>query len=166
MKKKIIKINLFYILTKFLFNSDIGLIKLPAPVKFNDVIKPINLGCSSTSGMDVVAIGNGITRDTNHTIPDILQYTYLETTTMLRCHWEFPFLLFRKSVICAKGEEKRSVCQGDSGGPLATADNKALIGVSSFVNRKGCETGKPQGFTRISSNLEWIKEVTGIECKN
>lgn len=147
-------------------NSDIALIKLPEPVEFSDVIKPISLACSSSSGADVVAIGNGLTRDTDKTLPDILQYAELKTISALRCKWEFPFLLFRKSVICSKGEEKRSVCHGDSGGPLATADGSALIGLTSFGSRKGCEQGKPQAFTRVSSYLEWIEETTGVGCKN
>lgn len=81
------------------------------------------------------------------------------------CVLDYPILIFRKSVICARGIQQRSVCRGDSGGPLVTADTGALVGISSFVNIMGCESGVPQGFTRVSTHLEWIKEVTGISCK-
>lgn len=150
----------------FVLHSDIGLIKLPSPVKTSDVIKPVPLACSSTSGMDVIAIGNGITKDTDKTIAPILQYTQLQTITMVECVLDFPVIIFRKSVICARGAQQRSVCRGDSGGPLVTADTGALVGISSFVNFLGCEAGNPQGFTRVASHLEWIQEVTGITCKD
>lgn len=115
--------------------------------------------------MDVVAIGNGLTKDTDKTIAPILQYTQLQTMTMGECVLSYPILLFRKSVVCARGIQRRSVCRGDSGGPLVTADTNQLIGISSFVNLLGCEAGVPQGFTRVSAHLEWIKKVTEITCK-
>lgn len=145
--------------------SDIGLIKLPTPVEFTDIIKPVPLACESTSGMDVVAIGNGLTKDTDKTIAPTLQYTQLSTITMPECLLTYPILLFRKSVVCARGVQQRSVCRGDSGGPLVTTDTGKLIGISSFVNLMGCEVGNPQGFTRVAAHLDWIKEVTGITCQ-
>lgn len=95
--------------------------------------------------MDVVAIGNGITKDTDKTIAPTLQYTQLQTITMLECILDYPILVFRKSVICARGVQQRSVCRGDSGGPLVTSDTDALVGISSFVNIMGCQAGVPQG---------------------
>lgn len=55
--------------------------------------------------------------------------------------------------------------QGDSGGPLFRADTGALVGVTSFINTDGCQNGLPQGFTRVSSHLEWIEQVSGVSCK-
>lgn len=103
------------------------------------------MACSSTSGMDVVAIGNGVTKDTDKTIAPTLQYTQLQTISMLECILDYPILVFRKSVMCARGVQQRSVCRGDSGGPLVTADTNGLVGISSFVNIMGCEAGVPQG---------------------
>lgn len=145
--------------------SDIALIKLPEPVEPNDVIKPISFACSSTSGMNAIAIGNGRKRDNDHTVAGILQYTELKTTPLFECVKTFPFLAFRQSVVCVKGEQHKSVCQGDSGGPLTTLNN-FLIGVTSFSSPEGCETGAVQVFSRPSYFNEWIKEVAGVECKN
>lgn len=141
---------------------------------FNDVIKPIPFSCSppesgssgsaGSSGLDVIAIGNGITKDNSTATPWTLQYTELQTISMLSCLKNYPYLLFRRSVICAKGEEKRSVCNGDSGGPLITSDN-SLIGITSFGSWNGCEDGSAQVFTGIWKYSEWIKEVSGVECK-
>lgn len=104
-----------YIRIYFVFHSDIGLIKLPSPVKFSDIIRPIPLKCTSTSGMDVIAIGNGLTGD-NQKVPQILQYTELMTLGMLNCLQEYPFLKSRNNVICVNGDKEtlRSICQGDS----------------------------------------------------
>lgn len=170
------------------FDSDIGLIKLPSPVELTDVIQPVHLGCTSNNNVDAVAIGNGLMHTKDKDLAPILQYAQLKTVSLLQCLPFFPIIAFRKSVICVKGLERQSVCNGDSGGPLIEANSKNLIGVTSFGSAFGCELGMPQGkkkfkikvveillqltnhhiftgFTRISSYLPWIEEVTGIGCK-
>lgn len=147
--------------------SDIALIKLPEPVEFSEVIKPIPIACSVSEGMDVLAIGNGHTSDAYPGLPPILQYTELKTTNLQACLRSFPFLFSRKSVLCVVGEEHKSACRGDSGGPLVTlTPDDALVGLTSFGSKKGCELGESQVFTRVSSFTKWIKEVSGVECKN
>lgn len=145
------------------FYSDIALIKLPEPVAFSDVIKPVKLACSSTHGMDVTVIGNGLTNTTSKSLAPILQYTTLTTIRHLQCLKDFPILLFRKTVICATGLQQRSSCRGDSGGPLVSTTGKALVGAVSFGSGLGCHLGSPQGYTNIPSYLSWIGEVTGIK---
>lgn len=124
------------------------------------------MACSSiSSDKDVVAIGNGIINDSQK-FPPVLQYTELKTISRLSCAKSFPYLIFRSSVVCVKGEERRSACSGDSGGPLVNWPNKSLIGLTSFGSAQGCEKGYPQVFTRISYYQKWIKQITGIDCKN
>lgn len=136
-------------------------------MEFTEVIQPIPIACSSTNGMDVIAIGNGNTKKSNDKIAPILQYSFkLRTIAIINCLLEFPFLIFRTSVICAAGDDLTSMCPGDSGGPLVTTDTDKLVGISSFISSYGCEDGLPQGFSRVSSHLEWIEDVTGIRCKN
>lgn len=124
------------------------------------------MACSSGNNLDVVAIGNGLMHDSDKTIAPTLQYTSLKTVSMIKCLPSFPFLLFRKNVICVKGEQKRSACRGDSGGPLISAEKKTLVGLTSFGSGFGCELGSPQGFTKVSAHLPWIKQVTGLDCQN
>src|SRR5258708_6957221 len=100
-----------------MFNSDIALVRLPKPVEVSDVIQPISFACSSENGEDVIAIGNGKTTDNATTPSPILQYTELKAVSRLSCLRHFPFLIFRNSIICVKGEEHKSGCHGDSGGP-------------------------------------------------
>lgn len=148
--------------------SDIGLIKLTSPIEYTLLIQPITMACSSANRKSyVIAIGNGNTKDPNEKVAPILQYTFkMRVLSMFKCWHEFPFLLFRASVICASGVEQTSTCPGDSGGPLIAADTETLVGITSFVNDEGCQKGLPQGFTRVSAHLKWIKKVTGISCEN
>lgn len=133
------------------------------------MIEPIPFECSSTpSETDAIAIGNGFTNDSDKKVPPILQYTELKTMSRFSCVLKWPSLILRQSVVCAKGEDHRSVCNGDSGGPLISNQKsyKSLIGVASFASTKGCESGYPQVFTRISYYQKWIKEVAGVDCQN
>jgi len=146
--------------------NDIGLIKLPSPVQLSDVIKPVKLACTKPKNMNVIVIGNGLTNTTQTTLAPILQYTDLKTIPLYQCIPDFPFLLFRKSVICARGVQMRSACRGDSGGPLISRDSRALVGLTSFGSAMGCHLGYPQGYSSLAAFRPWIKEVTGIsECK-
>lgn len=151
-----------------LLNSDIGLIKLPSPVQFSDVIKPVELACTpAPKNLDVTIIGNGLINTTATTLAPILQYADLKIIPLYQCIPDFPFLLFRKSVICARGVQQRSACRGDSGGPLISHNSRALVGLTSFGSAMGCHLGFPQGYTSIALYLDWIKEVSGItECKH
>lgn len=134
-------------------------------MELTDVIKPVNLACTSNYHVDVVAIGNGLMHTKDKDLAPILQYAPLKTITLLQCLPYFPIVAFRKSIICSKGEGKRSICNGDSGGPLIEAKSRNLIALSSFGSAFGCESGLPQGFTRVTAYLPWIKEVTGIACQ-
>lgn len=52
---------------------------------------------------------------------------------------------------------------GDSGGGLILNENKpVLIGIVSF-GASVCEAGFPVAFTKVSSYLSWIVEITKIQ---
>lgn len=57
---------------------------------------------------------------------------------------------------------------GDSGGPLITTDSQSpkLIALTSFSPSYLCYAGVPNVFTRTSYYKDWIKTITGVECKN
>lgn len=147
-------------------NSDIGLVKLPEPVTFNELVQPIPFACSSSSdgGEVAIAIGNGMRSDNDRLPPSHLQYVELQTISNLSCLKTFPFLVFRKSIVCVQGEEQRSICDGDSGGPLMLSSDNTLLGIVSF-GRRTCQDGSAQVFTRVSQYTEWIEEVSGVKCK-
>lgn len=142
------------------------MIKLPQKVEFSDTIKPVKLACNKAKNVVVTAIGNGLMNTTSKELAPILQFVSLKTIPLVQCLPHFPFLLLRKSVVCARGEQQKSVCHGDSGGPLVADYNGALVGLTSFGSAAGCHLGYPQGYTSIASYLQWIEEVTGIsDCQ-
>lgn len=82
------------------------------------------------------------------------------------CVKYYSSLIIKETTICAQGNDRESVCNGDSGGPLVLkSDNRTLIGVTSFGQASGCDMGVPQGFSRITSYLQWIEETTGISAE-
>jgi secreted trypsin-like serine protease len=53
-------------------------------------------------------------------------------------------------------------CYGDSGGPLVQntpRGRKELIGITSYGSSKGCDTGSPTVYTRVSYYLDFIKST-------
>ncbi|KAJ8976738.1 hypothetical protein NQ317_004289 [Molorchus minor] len=46
------------------------------------------------------------------------------------------------------------------GGPLVV--NEVQVGVASFVSARGCESGLPTGYARVSSFRNWIADNAGI----
>lgn len=155
-------LNRLLIITKNFSHSDIGLVKLPTPVEFNDIIKPVKLSCNAPNNADVIAIGNGL-NNTDESVAPQLRYTHLKTVAGRECLIEFKMRWLKSGEICAVGEGKRSVCGRDLGGPLISAKTGTLFGVTSLRSFKGCDLGKPQGFTSIHLQFEWIKKVTGIQ---
>lgn len=153
-------INIFEYVLFCIFSSDIGLVKLPSPVKFTDAIQPVNLACSTSYDADVIAIGSGKMNSqitTKNNSPN-LHYAHLKTVSQLKCFRHLPIIAFRKSIICSRGEEKQSICIGDSGSPLIEAKSQNLVGISSFgLALFGCQRDVSQGlyfiyFTYIVDN--------------
>jgi secreted trypsin-like serine protease len=54
--------------------------------------------------------------------------------------------------------------QGDSGGALVIQSGGAYtqIGVVSFVSSAGCASGRPSGYARVTSFLDWIQTNSGV----
>jgi hypothetical protein len=42
--------------------------------------------------------------------------------------------------------------------------NGVMVGVSSFFPAAGCDSDFPDGFARVSSHAQWIKEVSGVDA--
>lgn len=81
--------------------SDIALIKLPSPVEFDYGIQPAPLACTSAPGMEMFAIGNGVS--TIFGTPSTLQYTVLQITKQ------------EPDEIYINGLQLNSIAPGDSG---------------------------------------------------
>lgn len=90
-----------------------------------------------------------------------LQFTRLNVVSNAICRPLYNPFVVRDSTLCAHGLNRQSVCNGDSGGPMVLArDGRTLVGVTSFGHVRGCHMGMPQGFSRVTSYLSWIRHST------
>lgn len=149
-----------------LAHNDIGLLRLPQKVEFNDRIQPVKLAMDADDlyeGRTAVASGWGLQHDgKDQSPPNTLQYADLKVITNKDCKKHYVFLVIKSTTLCAKGEQLESTCNGDSGGPLVLKDTNELIGLTSFGNKNGCEKGIPVGFTRVNKYLDWIRENANL----
>ncbi|XP_062132254.1 brachyurin-like [Drosophila sulfurigaster albostrigata] len=149
-----------------LTRNDISLIKLPVPIEFNEHIQPIKLPAKSNTyntyaGQQAIASGWGRISDSATSATNILQYISVPIMNNSGCKpWFFGAVY--ETNICIKTTGGTSACNGDSGGPLVSAETGELIGATSFGSPLGCEVGWPGVFTRVTSYLEWIEEISGV----
>lgn len=101
-----------------------------------------------------------------------IQWIEMKIISNSECEDKFPIpnSVFDTS-ICALGGAKnpnlQSVCPEDRGAPLvlqldSLRQNRTLVGIHQHT-AFGCPQLKPQIFTRITSCLQWIKYISGIE---
>lgn len=148
--------------------NDIALIKLSKAIKFTTFIKPVKLSQSVEvdENVDVIAIGNGHVNENGDTAK-YLQWIPLKIISSDNCRRVFPS---SGAIICAENG-KGSVAFGDSGGALIRADNKTLVGISSFIHSQtSLSAGDdgvvyPQAFTHVARFIPWIQSVTNLHFK-
>jgi len=151
-------------------HNDIAVMKLSEKVEFNDNIRPICLPNKREQkeaffGTDTIAIGWG-QADNGNGVEGLRQVdltTITEEEQVPYCDGGYP------SVLCVNTQRGSvGVCFGDSGSPLNWArDNGQFvtIGAASFVI-DGCQTNNPSGYSRVTENLDWISEKTGIPIED
>jgi len=151
--------------------NDIALIYLPVSIaldrRFKDKVKlpAIASSYSTYDDQKAIATGWGYTSDTAGGLINTLQYETFEVVSEEVCQNAYGPVVANPNVICTATPDEKSICKGDFGGPLVLVGKKkeqVQIGISSFVSSAGCKSGQPAGFTRVTSYLEWIKEVSGI----
>jgi len=148
------------------FRNDISLIKIPS-VTFTDKIQPIRLpqistSYSSYSGSIATTTGWCRTSATASGVINKLQYGDLTIISNVQCAAALGTSIVGSDQICAETPNCISTCNTDTGGPLVEKSEGVLIGLAIFRAAAGCEKGIPFGFTRITSNLDWIYATTGI----
>uniref|UniRef100_A0A4Y0BD77 Peptidase S1 domain-containing protein n=1 Tax=Anopheles funestus TaxID=62324 RepID=A0A4Y0BD77_ANOFN len=146
-----------------LVTNDVALVKLPQKVEFSERVQPVRLptGNCDYAGEGVIVSGWGLI-ESGGQVAQKLQYAMLQVITNYECHKTFNPLVVRKTTICARGDANESPCNGDSGGPLVLAKDKTLVGVVSFIHEKGCESGLPAAFARVTAFRDWVKKHTGV----
>ncbi|XP_047106408.1 brachyurin-like [Schistocerca piceifrons] len=147
--------------------NDIAVVFLGTNVPINNYIALVNLpsrsqASNSFEGQIATVSGWGRTTD-NGASSDTLQYTTLNVMSNTQCSQYFggPILDF---TLCAVGSSGQSTCNGDSGGALVVGSQGSYtqIAVVSWISGKGCSSGDPAGFTRVTYFLDWISSTAGI----
>ncbi|XP_041769504.1 brachyurin-like [Anopheles merus] len=141
--------------------NDIAVVRLDAPIVFNDRVQPVRLPARSDTrqfgGFLGTVSGFGRTSDASTTTSDVVMFTTNPVMTNADCIAQWNSALIEPQQVCLSGEGGRSACNGDSGGPLAVQDGGSLqIGVVSFGSAGGCSIGMPSVYARVSFFLDWI----------
>jgi len=155
-------------------NSDIAVIRLSAPVKFTNYVRPICLPSAGQLPKDknmCVAAGWGRISNSNDNTPNRVQQVKYPVQDDKVCAGNNVWgSLFDSATMTCAGPLDGSVstCQGDSGGPLACFEDGhwTLYGATSFGNGQKVNglaqcaaVNKPAVFVRISGLRAWIDKT-------
>ena len=147
------------------FTHDIALVKLNAPVKFTDYVRP---ACLPPQGYELplrtqcVSTGWGTTRGTGYN--HILKQVELSVVPRQDCEGWFE----EPTMICARNEKGfHDSCHGDSGGPLVCKAGRVwnVYGIVSFGTTTNLMTGNcalPGNgavYNKVSAKVEWINKM-------
>uniref|UniRef100_T1GW63 Peptidase S1 domain-containing protein n=1 Tax=Megaselia scalaris TaxID=36166 RepID=T1GW63_MEGSC len=149
-------------------NNDISVIRLPSSLPMTYYIWPVVLvsraeAGNTFEGQTAIASGWGKIADSTSSITNLLRWTDLNVEKQNTCKSYYMAGLVTDGVICTNTKGGAvSTCNGDSGGPLVLKSTGRQIGVTSFVSSAGCQSGGPDGFTRVTYYLDWIKQNTGL----
>ncbi|XP_020299071.1 chymotrypsin-2-like [Pseudomyrmex gracilis] len=136
-----------------LIRNDIGLVRLKTDIKYNEIVKPIDLASTNSveDGHPCLLTGWG-TLEFMGKVPNELQKLDLKVYSQTKC--KRTFVNLKNSHICAFSQYGEGACHGDSGSPLV-ADG-VQIGIASFV--RPCAIGYPDAYTRVYSYKNWVSQ--------
>lgn len=160
--------------------NNIALLRLPSPVTLSANIQVIALPTRAqasnlynnqrvrVSGFGAIENEDGITAGTEPS--NQLMWVEKLVITNANCASFFWPLSLPSSILCAEGNFRVwfGVCEGDQGGALVWDDADGVprqIGIVSFLHFLGCMGGRPDGYVRVTSFLDWISANTGIEIE-
>ncbi|XP_065349067.1 brachyurin-like [Cloeon dipterum] len=165
------KVRVHEAYSDFNLANDVAILEFPSRIEFTDTIKPIRL--PSWSQKDLLfdeelparIAGWGWTYDGENSISSDLLYADVTTLYTELCE-SYYGLLYHSSQLCIDTFfGQYGTCDGDAGGPLILVENdgnETLIGIASYYADDGCEGIGPQGFARISSQLDWLEVHGGV----
>ncbi|XP_055840439.1 serine protease 3-like [Episyrphus balteatus] len=144
-------------------HGDIALVKIQW-VDFNvnmapAALPPLNGQHSLYVNDNVVATGWGAT-DNNGGKGNHLKYIVTKVIEPQECANVYGSFAGDPQIICTRTQG--GTCSGDSGGPLVLENTRLLVGVTTFVAAGACGAGFPDGFSRVTYYLGWIKDISGI----
>lgn len=137
--------------------NDMALCELTEPIKFGQIVQPIKLLSEEVPPNRKIIISGWGRVSQGGEIPTILKWNEVESMSQEECVDSVG--IYSDRLMCMGHGKDNGACNGDSGGP-ATFGGK-LCAIATFVYG-GCGTSNPDGYAKISPNIDWITEVTGI----
>lgn len=135
------------------FNNDIAVLRLSSLLTLSNQIRTIPLATTEVpAGAAVVTSGWGRVSN-GGSLPNRLQFNTLNAINNAECRRRIGNV--PTSILCLAHRSGNGVCSGDSGGPAVYNDQ--LVGVTNFVINR-CGTTAPDGYAKISSFVNWIRE--------
>ncbi|KAF2364200.1 Serine proteases trypsin domain [Trinorchestia longiramus] len=153
-----------------LLKNDVSLIHLPEPLTWSDAIAPVCLPSHSDPDLEPGVIvhpsGWGKSSDASYSISDELRVVAVPVISNDVC--KEIYSVVTSATVCIDTSDGKGTCSGDSGGPMnyvkdGKTYNRAVV---SFGPSTGCESGYPDGLTRVTHYLDWIETKTGIAIDN
>ncbi|CAG9577465.1 unnamed protein product [Danaus chrysippus] len=143
-------------------NNDVAVITISS-VSFNNNIRAVALPSGlllnfNYAGERAVAAGYGRISDSSSG-DNSLRQVALTVIENFECANIYGTSSVIHSTLCTSGVGRVGPCSGDSGGPLVFTFSgvRYLIGVTSFVSARGCQSGMPAGYARVTSFASWIR---------
>ena len=159
------------------FRNDIAIIKLDAPARFSDYVKPIclpfdheedeNYVETTFKNSTVFVAGWGATEERGRNPADALQKLQVPIFDADKCKEVYEKrggILDPASQMCAGGEPGKDSCVGDSGSALMREEKPKfgglfqykMLGVVSFGPRLCGTKGVPGVYSKVRHYLPWI----------
>jgi len=158
--------------------DDIALIKTETPFKFDSCVQPACLPNPNFAQTGQPLVGsicwitgfgesqgtafNFVTKQSEN--PDDLRHAEIPIVDNLKCSRALGLPVSERQLCAGYDNGKVDTCTGDSGGPLICRTNLndpysfTLTGVVSW-GFECAQAGTPGVYTRVSSYMDWIKEV-------
>ncbi|KAL5277028.1 hypothetical protein ACFFRR_002319 [Megaselia abdita] len=136
--------------------DDVALLKLKTPLVYTDTIKPIELETKPIAdGSTILLSGWGLQKTNGPKLPVNLQFVEVKTLSTADCRKKIG--TWAESILCLSHPKGEGACNGDSGGPAAYEGK--LAGIAGFVTGiiSKCGSGRPDGYAKVSSHIEWIR---------
>nr|XP_060639812.1 gilatoxin-like [Anolis sagrei ordinatus] len=140
--------------------DDIMLVKLNAPVDYNDNVQPAILPTTvPEEGTECKMMGWGSITSPEGTYPLVPYCVYIEIFNDQVCEAAYePWWKTNGKVLCAGVlDGGKDSCHGDSGGPLMCGDE--LQGILSFGSYPCAKPLEPGVYAKVKSYLFWIQSI-------
>ncbi|KAK7909543.1 hypothetical protein WMY93_014227 [Mugilogobius chulae] len=152
--------------SKGLYENDLGLIKMSAPVSYNAYIQPLCLaerGSTFHTGLQAWVAGWGRLEEGGQSA-QVLQEVSLPIVGHRQCQCLHSFTLADRVLCAGVMEGGTGICNGDSGSPLVVKHGSVWVQAGIVSTSDGCaRPDKPAQYTEISEFQSWIQNMVGQE---